>query len=76
MRGAARPSSAGRVVDRAELRIRAQSLDAQVLRLARQYEDLLTDLRHDVSAGLHLDRDSSDEGVGFQPVHAAGLIRP
>ena len=57
------------------MRIRAQSLDPQVLRLARQYEDLLTDLRHDVSAGLPLDPDISDDGCHFQPVHAAGLIR-
>ena len=50
------PWRPGCVVDRAEFRIRARSLDAQLLRLACEYEDLLTDLRENVSSGNpHLD---------------------
>jgi hypothetical protein len=45
-------------MDRAEFRIRAEALDAQLLRLACQYEDLLADLRGAVGAGnAHLDPD-------------------
>ena len=38
-------------MDRAEFRVRARSLDAQLQRLAGEYEQLLADLRQDVAAG-------------------------